>query len=469
LGTVTDAVTHTPIPAAAIFLSSGTAESTFDTTSDAAGRFQFTGLPSGNYQAAVMKTGFNPRGAPVPVRLTAGDDPLELNLVLIPKSRIRGRVLDADRHPVAQTTVALLTRWRDGKTLEVSDSEGRFEFTDVKPGEYVLNAHPARGGDSMEATQTAPTWFPSATAQLDAASIIVTTGADLSGYDIVLRSVPVVRLSGKVTDERGEPAPGAAVSLRFDTSETLKMASAEDGSFEFWNARRGVARLTAELHRGDTILRAFSSVLIANHDVENLPLRLDLPFALSGTVELGDPRASIQGEAIVVPVDRTDVRISASLDRGGFQLKNLYPGRYWVNVQGDSSGTYLDSVKLGERDITTLGEEVDLMEGGPSLRVIFKRGGGLVRGTIEHGDGAEVVLVPQNGRPAVWPSSCCEGGRFEFGSVPPGDYFAVPYHPSDIEWLWDPAVSRNLIAHAASVHVESGGTAWMELKITAVR
>jgi len=38
-----------------------------------------------------------------------------------------------------------------------------------------------------------------------------------------------------------------------------------------------------------------------------------------------------------------------------------------------------------------------------------------------------------------------------------------------MEWLWDPAVSRNLIAHAASVHVENGGTAWMELKITPVR
>ena len=60
-----------------------------------------------------------------------------------------------------QTTVMLLTRWRDGKTLEISDSEGRFVFTDVKPGEYVLNAHPAPGGDSTEASEAAPTWFPS--------------------------------------------------------------------------------------------------------------------------------------------------------------------------------------------------------------------------------------------------------------------------------------------------------------------
>jgi hypothetical protein len=56
-GTVTDAVTHSGIPGAAIFLSSAAnGESTFDTTSDAAGRFQFTGLPPGNYQAAAQKT-----------------------------------------------------------------------------------------------------------------------------------------------------------------------------------------------------------------------------------------------------------------------------------------------------------------------------------------------------------------------------------------------------------------------------
>src|ERR1022692_5151798 len=87
-GTVTDAVTHAPIPGAAIFLISGpTDESTFDTTSDAVGRFQFTGLPPGNYQAVVQKTGFKV-GAPVEVRLTAEDDSRELSLVLTPKSRI---------------------------------------------------------------------------------------------------------------------------------------------------------------------------------------------------------------------------------------------------------------------------------------------------------------------------------------------------------------------------------------------
>lgn len=466
-GTVTDAVTHAPIPGAAIFLISGpTDESTFDTTSDAVGRFQFTGLPPGNYQAVVQKTGFKP-GAPVGIKLTAGGDPTELNLFLTPKSRIRGRVLDADRHPVARTTVMLLTRWRDSKTFELSDNEGGFEFTDVQPGEYVLNAHPAPGGDTTEAAPLAPTWFPSATGQIDAASVMVAPGADLSGYDIVLRSAPVVTLSGKVTDERGEPVQGAAVSLLFDTSETLKTSSSEDGSFEFRNARRGMARVAAERHRGDTTLRGFFSVLIPNHDIETVPLRLHAPFTLSGTVELAGPRASIQGEAILMPLDRTDMHVSAPLDWSGFQLKDLYPGRYGIYVRGDSPGAYVDSVMLGERE--TIGKEVELVEGGPSLRVIFKRDGGRVLGTIENGDRAGVVLVPQAERPIVWPSSCCEGGRFEFANVRPGDYYVVPYHQSDFEWLADPTVGRDVMAHAPSVHVETGGALWMDLKITPVR
>ena len=189
---------------------------------------------------------------------------------------------------------------------------------------------------------------------------------------------------------------------------------------------------------------------------------------LSGTVELADPHVSIQGEAIAMPVDRTDMRISAPLDRSGFQLKNVYPGRYWVFGTWGFVGADFDSVKLGERDITIIGEEIELVEGGPALRVIFKSGGGLVRGTIEHGDRAGVALIPQDGRPVLWPSSCCEGGRFEFANVRPGDYYcALPSrrHRRAV----DPAVSRNLIAHAASVHVESGGTAWMDLKITPVR
>jgi hypothetical protein len=462
-GTVTNSLTHAPIPDAAVFLLSHATDESSDTISDAAGRFRFTGLPPGEYRVAVQKDGFDSPHAPLEVHFTAAADPPELNLSLTPWSTIRGRVLDADRHPVAQTTVVLYARWRDEESIELSDSEGRFVFNRVPRGEYALNAQPAPGGDSAKATQPGATWFPSATDQVDAGSIVVNSGADLSGYDIVLRPVPAVRLSGTITDERGKPAAGAMVSLRLDTAETPTAGSSDNGSFEFRNVRRGVAHLTAELHRDNTVLRSFASVLIADHDVENIPLHLHLPLVLSATVEPADPQVHGEGNATLIPVDKNGTRISTSLKPGGARFENAYPGRYRIFASGNFAGLYLDAVMLGERDI--MGEEFELVEGGPPLRFLLKAGGGRVRGTVETGSGAGVLLVPPDGRPVLLPSSCCDGGGFEFASVRPGDYYAVAFHASDGPSLQDPTVYRDLIPHAVAVHVESGGVAWVELKL----
>jgi hypothetical protein len=64
---------------------------------------------------------------------------------------------------------------------------------------------------------------------------------------------------------------------------------------------------------------------------------------------------------------------------------------------GFAHAMYLDSVRLGERDITM--DEFEIAPGLVPFRVLLKTGSGRVSGTVHDGVGGIIVLVPK-------PSGC---------------------------------------------------------------
>jgi hypothetical protein len=313
--------------------------------------------------------------------------------------------------------------------------------------------------------ELAPTWFPDLLLQADASAVSLAPGDDFSGYDTILRAVPVFRVSGKVVDEAGEPAAGATVEISLAQGKTT---AREDGTFDFNRVRSGEGALRAHWQRGDVKLRGFVKVAVGRHDVEDLAVRVTAPVALSGEIELdGQPGHSCEGDAILVPVDGEGERAHAGFTEAGIRFERVYAGRYRLFVlPGWTSGRhYLESVRLGERDITL--DEFEVVPGTTPFRVVLRTGGGRMRGTVESGNGGSVVLTPRDERLWFRPfivAVFVEGGAFALDCVRPGDYYAFAVRGSfNAGEMQNPTYALPYLNGAKTVRLERGRTATITL------
>ena len=134
---------------------------------------------------------------------------------------------------------------------------------------------------------------------------------------------------------------------------------------------------------------------------------------------------------------------------------------------GTARNAHLDSIVLGDRDVTM--QQFDLAPGMQPVRVILKSDGGSIQGTVED-SAAEMmtVLIPQKERLRYLPfimQAISEGGHFQFSQVRPGDYYALALNR--LVWLvdlQDPAFLTPLLPRARAVHVEQGRTAIVKVK-----
>jgi hypothetical protein len=460
-GTVTNAITHEPVVGADLQFLGG--RNNYQVKTDAAGAFRVQEAGPGTYRVVAMAREFSE--GRVTMQIDGGHDPAPLHLPLVPWPGLSGRVLDAERQPVGHVLVQATHRVR-GDLTATTDEAGRFVFRRLAPGEYVLLATPPAAQDAAAPTETAPTFFPNATARAQATVFVLSPGNDLTAYDIVLQSVPVMRVSGRVLDEGGKPAAGAMVQI---SSVTKKATAGEDGTFEFPRVRRGDAQLRADLTRDGVALRGFADAMVTNHDVEGITLRLSPPTPMTGTVELdGKPALSVEGDARLESVDTHAPAPSAEFKDGDIRFERVYPGRYRLIVEpGWTFGRhYLDAVWLGGRDITL--DEIEVAPGMPPFRVVLKTGGGSVRGSVPNGDGGMIVLVPREERmrvPGFIVVSFFRGTQFEVDGVRPGDYyaFAVKEGNLNISDLQDTAYARLLLEGSPSVKVEENSTATLTL------
>jgi hypothetical protein len=232
-GRVTNAITHEPIEGVslglyAIGLSSGA-------HSDASGRFRIPMVKAGAYRLGLSRAGFE--GTAKEIRIETGADPPPFDLTMVPWPGLRGTVFDPERQAVSYVRVRAIDPGNaSGVVYEATtDAAGRYALDRLSPGQYHLFAAPPSAGNGA-GPELAPTWFPGVTDQRDAVSLSLAPGYDLFGYDIILRAVPVFRLSGTVVNERGEPAAGATVET---TMAEYRTTARDDGTFDLARVRPG--------------------------------------------------------------------------------------------------------------------------------------------------------------------------------------------------------------------------------------
>jgi hypothetical protein len=508
-GSVVDSATGTGLADVTVYF--GSDQSTnYDAITDAAGKFQIGGMKEGQYGSHFEKAGYVSQfsgtndSALKPVRIAAGQDPVRLRIELVALASVRGRVLDPDGKPVANVTVTL------GRDTETTNDQGQFAFTKLAPGSYTLHANPDSSGvhpvqtPGEDRTDFIPTWFPSAVESDLAERITVRGGANLSGYEIRLRTTPVYRVRGVVLGENGKPAPHAVVRNGPANEQSIGLAlvgvgnslkgsplgyflalhsglvfggdgqSAHEGVFEFPSVPRGLRRFTASIESEDVEgVRAPETVTVSavvDRDIDDLQIRFGAPFTMEGSVELAGASAAGTPDAVrnalvslLGPGRATKVKSD-----GGFRFENVVAGEYRISAApGIAGGYYLASVSLGGQDVT--GRPVSLQAGSPPIHVMYKPNAGTVSGMAAEAEGGTVVLIPQSALDslAVDVGRVCAigpAGAFEIEGVGPGSYYAFAVSRLDPEKFFDPWIARKIGSDAAVVQVTEGSAVSVMVK-----
>jgi hypothetical protein len=470
-GRITNSVTGEGIPAVNVILSSPVYLHAY---TDDQGAYRIEGVKEGEYRVALTRSGFiRPQANQSDVWVRVSEDgTTRLDGTLAPWPSLRGLVIDPEGKPAPEIHVKPS---RDLDEDSITDEEGAFSFEKVEPGRYTLMATPK--------APLAPTFFPSALELAGAQEIQVQGGADLSGYRIQLRSAPVFKVRGVVLDPSGRPASQAKVTLftmslapivsvagfGFNDPHMLEQGhtvSGEDGAFEFSAVYPGEWRVRAEsivgyddARRRDVVQSGLRVANVASRDIEHLEVQLADAFAmdvaLDGAEELTHP-----GPIMLLRLDGPG---GGSDSPQTHRIENLFPGRYSVLAPNRVPGYYVSQVLLGGRDV--LNREFELS--GPGvLRVVYKHNGGTVRGTVEHGAGAFVLLFPRAAGFAKTGllAACGAGGAFSVTDIPPGDYEAIA--------VYIPEGERNLAAFNSvsgfgkDVRVQESTTTLVELRVS---
>jgi len=458
-GAVVDRVTGAGIPGASVTFYIRTQAVFAEATTDSSGDFRIFGMKPGDYELRFEKDGyrFGNKFPAQPYHVGQGQDPIRIRLDMTRLVSLSGRVLDPDGNPTSQAEVKIANH---GQVPIAAD--GTFVVKDLEPGSYTLVAIPKATRVPEGARAPVPTYTPE--------PILVRGDADLSGVEIRLQAAEVYRLSGVLFDETGNPKAGVPIQLLpviqtgtrvvlfgdliamvgpgpSTRPEEARVVSAEDGSFEFPAVRSGEWKLAATSagsidspNYSGTIRGVAAEVIVDNRNVTNLQIRLAAPFNVNGTIDWGD-LPNRNAAVFLLPADGLSSMFGPPMagSSGPLSLRAAATGKHLIVPQA-GPGYYPVSVLLGGQEV--LGKPVDLSPNA-TFRVSYKAASGSVRGTVESGTEASVVLIPRDvqtmgfGRRVTSKTD----GTFDMSGVPPGDYFIVAFEQfrtfptTDAAWL----------------------------------
>jgi hypothetical protein len=501
-GMVTNSVTHAAIPGVSVTLWTQKGVRYSVSATDSAGTFRVTGVEPGEYNLRYDKPGYVQVELPsfgLPRLRVGAVGTVRADVEMSAMGTLRGRVLDPEGKPSPKVTVEI------GPFItEDTDAEGRFEFQDLRPGTYTLRAVPPRPVKASDGPQLVTTYYPSALDESEAERIPVRGGADLAGYEIHLRTSAVYRVRGVVLDETGKPAANANVSLLRPQTTTQFLAgrgmigipvgtqyfmnlhgpgpqeastvSREDGTFELTAVRPGDWRLEAQADpRHDAhneiyfVASSIVPVRVSDHDLEGVELRFESSFSVQLTADWGDrqPPGNPHPSVMLLPETGLMLGVRGQPDSsGGVIIGHVLPGRYRiVPTPGLPPGYYPAAVMVGGRDV--LGQQVELSSATSAITVVYRSNPGSIRGMVEQGEGATILLWPDGPTVPSIVRSVQAGARgsFEFPNVPPGNYLVVAFDRIAGAGGSEPFV-LGAVATSARVKLEEGGAESIQLSVT---
>ncbi len=485
-----NSVTGAGIPdvAVTIFRNGGKA---YGITTGAQGGFEIPDVPEGAYTACFKAHDYWAIREPCinqPFSVAAASA-AHLTFAMTPIGKISGRVLDASGKPVPRATLqAGMVSGGAGIFLTfAADEKGGYHTPEsMLPGTWTLSAAapeslPPPDAEGEERRGWSRTYYARETDASLATPIVVPPGGEVAGLDIKLETVPVHRVRGRVLDLRGEPVPSAAVTFAESGAvlmPSLHQETKADGWFEFPSVADAEWTLCARVDWEGVKLWALDHVRVKGRDLEDVKLQLAAPVSIAGKVVMeaqdGMPTPMSANVGLIFSDTSRDVGppggfINARPDnKGEFTLKNVYPGAYLMALNPAPASYYLDSIRLGSRDV--LDTDLQIQSGAAPITITYKLHGGSVHGAVENCGSGRIWLIPQDEvlrrDEFIHSALCGSNDRFEINDVRPGEYYALAIATKNLA----PSINtrhldQELMNQSARVTVRANETTSADLRL----
>jgi len=479
----------------------------YEAESDGSGRFRMEDIAPGTYSVLGERLGFmmeadGASGAPPPtLKVEAGQSVQDVKVKLIPLGVISGRVLDEDGDPVRGAQVQALSYSYMGGKRELrpvdqvnANDRGEFRLFGLHPGTFYLRATGRNEGmRSMSFTTGAMvrstnrssafggTYFPSVTDATHATPIELAGGAQLRGFDIRMRLEPRYSVRGKLPgpprseDGAGTPnynlqlVPRAHPVMGGNYGYSFQM---DNENFEFTDVQPGsylVVYTSLKREDGAKGMHARQPVEVVNSDVEGIVLTPAPGVDISGLVRVeGTPSRPLDKLSVNLQMEsRAYFLPNAEVKPDGtFEITDLVPDIYEINLVGTHPGTYVKSIRLGDAEAPDLHIDLTKASGGP-LTVVLATDVGEVEGSVKKANGdaaARVRVTLIAGRLDRSKSGFTDDqGKFHLKNVAPGEYKAFAWEDAPAGAPQDPDFRKPYEKQSTALKLDPNGHQTLEL------
>lgn len=368
--------------------------------SDAAGRYEATGLAAGLYDVAVRASGLAPGVVP-DVVLDARSE-VQLDVSLRPGARIVGRLVDASDKPLAgRVSVGEISGHPAPYVLldvmgADAGADGRFAIDAIPVGDHALGADvPGQARRRVEFAVSATQ------RQVDLGDVRMETGLVIRGRVRTQAGQPIADASVQASASAGRF--GAQPTARTDPEGAFVLAGLEPLTYHVSASGRGFGRTEVDVEPGS----------------DPIELVLEPAGTLTGKVvdDRGDPVDSFRVVARAGEEGRPWAYNSFDATDGRFVLESVEAGSYVVSVEANERGSATVPAKVSASGPTDLGT-IRLKPGATVRGVVVDTAGSFV-------EGARVDLTKPRARHTISFGTEPEiltdrSGAFEARGVEPG-------------------------------------------------
>jgi len=490
----------------------------FTATSDQEGHFKITAIEPGRYRLFVERAGFlevddkHRHSSGIVLSFEAGQEIKDQVLRMLPAAIITGRVVDEEGDPMPDVEITVLRRKPTGGHIKFepngsaqTNDLGEFRIGGLFPGKYYVSASPLPNFQSLvpapkNAQDAAalspdlsyvPTFYPNATDRAQASPIELHAGDDMP-VDFSLARVHTAHIRGTVDGLAS--GTRAVVILRAKDSNSMFNAAeiGRDGKYEIPHVAPGSYTVMAMTVLTDPPQIVRRDVTVAESNIDDLRLTPQPGATLRGRVRF--PK-SFRPESSLVMISlhrmedeeaffdntafegddmssfRSGTKIKAD---GSFELKNVPPALYEVDVSTDSKAladAFVESVAAGMKEVVDTG--LNVSGGTLFVDVTVSTGAGVVAGTAANSKGeplanAVVVAIPaaqfRKQVDRYSRSTTDQAGHFTMRGVRPGEYTFLAWEVLEGDEYLDPDFLKTYEAQDKVMKVEKGGHQSIALK-----